>query len=73
MKIKLGPEQMSVNGKTVGIMDSVLDIVAQYNAELAEANRNYVEAKQEIDKRLVFSVKTINERYEEKLLGLYSK
>ncbi len=64
---------MSVNGKTVGIMDSVLDIVAQYNAELAEANRNYVEAKQEIDKRLVFSVKTINERYEEKLLGLYSK
>lgn len=73
MKIKLGPEQMSVNGKTVSIMDSVLTIVAQYNAEIAEANRNHTEAKQEIDKRLAFSVKTINERYEEKLLGLYSK
>lgn len=64
---------MSVNGKTVGIMDSVLTIVAQYNAELAEVSRNHTEAKQEIDKRLAFSVKTINERYEEKLLGLYSK
>lgn len=73
MKIKLGPEQMSVNGKTVGIMDSVLDIVAQYNAELTEVSHKYAEAKQEIDKRLAFSVKTINERYEEKLLGLYSK
>ncbi len=64
---------MSVNGKTVSIMDSMLDIIARYNAELAEANRNYVEAKQEIDKRLVFSVKTINERYEEKLLGALHK
>ncbi len=73
MKIKLGPEQMSVNGKTVSIMDSVLDIVAQYNAELAEVSRNYAEARQEIDKRLAFSVDTIKERYEEKLLGLYSK
>ncbi len=64
---------MSVNGKTVGIMDSVLTIVAQYNAELAEVSRNYAEARQEIDKRLVFSVKTINERYEEKLLGSLHK
>ena len=64
---------MSVNGKTVSIMDSVLDIIARYNAEIAEVSRNHTEAKQEIDKRLAFSVKSINERYEEKLLGLYSK
>ncbi len=64
---------MSVNGKTVSIMDSVLDIVAQYNAELAEVSHKYAEARQEIDKRLVFSVKTINERYEEKLLGSLHK
>lgn len=73
MKIKLGPEQMSVNGKTVSIMDSVLAIVSQYNAEIAEANRKHTEAKQEIDRHLTLNVKTINERYEEKLLGLYSK
>ncbi len=64
---------MSVNGKTVSIIDSVLDIIARYNAEIAEANRNHTEARQEIDKRLVFSVKTINERYEEKLLGALHK
>lgn len=73
MKIKLGPEQMSVNGKTVSIMDSVLNIVSQYNAEIAEANRNHTEAKQEIDRHLTLNVKSINERYETKLLGLYSK
>lgn len=69
MKIKLGPEQMSVNGKTVSVIDNVLDIVAQYRAEIAEVNRNHTEAKQEIDKRLAFSIKSINARYEEKLLG----
>ncbi len=64
---------MSVNGKTVSIIDSVLDIIARYNAEIAEANRNHTEARQAINKRLVFSVKTINERYETKLLGALHK
>ncbi len=73
MKIKLEPEQMSVNDKAVSIMDSMLDIIARYNAELAEANRNHTEARQAINKRLVFSVKTINERYEEKLLRALHK
>lgn len=64
---------MSVNDKAVSIMDSMLDIIARYNAELAEANRNHTEARQAINKRLVFSVKTINERYEEKLLRALHK
>jgi hypothetical protein len=69
VKIKVGATQMSVNDKTVSVMDSVLDIVAQYNAELAEVNRNYAEAKQNIDKRLDLSIKAINNQYEAKLLG----
>lgn len=73
MKIKLGPEQLSVNGKTAPVMPTVLDIVAAYNAELLEASNRYTKARTEIDDALKQSIEAINTRYEFILLGMFDK
>ena len=71
MKIKLGPEQLSVNGKTVPIMPLVLSIVAQYHAEIQETKATYNTAKQNLDEQLKKAQSDIETRYENMLLGVY--
>jgi flagellar capping protein FliD len=71
VKIKLGPEQLSVNGKTVPIMPLVLSIVAQYNAEIQETKAAYNTAKQNLDEQLKKAQNEIETRYEQMLLGAY--
>lgn len=71
MKIKLGPEELSVNGKTVPIMPLVLSIVSQYHAEIAHAVSEYNIAQKQLDEQLLKAQSEIEARYEQMLLGAY--
>ncbi len=73
MKIKLGPEQMSVNGKNTVVMPTVLHIVSQYHAEIQEINNSYNATRNDLDARLRKGIEQINQRYEEMLLGVLHK
>jgi len=73
VKIKLGSEQMSVNGKTTVVMPTVLHVVAQYHAEIKELNSSYNAARNELDARLHNSIEQLNQRYEDMLLGVLHK